>query len=108
MDSLTNWSASEGYITGDPFPRVPVLPATTISTEKLVLGYHYRRKGIQEKCDKHYGRKSRIKRKAMRKLKERKKKLDIRWKIANIIVKTAHERRYSIVLEGLVRDLPTT
>ncbi len=60
------------------------------STEKLVLGYYYRRKGIQEKYDKHYGKKSRIKRKAMRKLKERKKKLDIRWKIANIIVKTAY------------------
>ncbi len=71
------------------------------STEKLVLGYHYRRKGIQEKYDKYYGKKSRIKRKAMKKLKERKKKLDIRWKIASIIVKTAYEKQYSIVLERL-------
>ncbi len=71
------------------------------STEKLVLGYYYCRKRIQEKYDKHYGKKSRIKRKTMRKLKERKKKLDIRWKIANIIVKTAYEKRYSIVLEKL-------
>lgn len=70
-------------------------------TEKLVLGYHYRRKGIQKKYDKHYGKKSRIKRKVMRKLRERKKKLDIRWKIANIIVKTAYEKQYSIVLERL-------
>ena len=71
------------------------------STKKLVLGYLYRRKGIQERYVKLYGKKSRIKRKTMRKLKERKKKLDIRWKIANIIVKTAYEKRYSIVLEKL-------
>ncbi len=70
-------------------------------TEKLVLGYHYRRKRIQEKYDKLYGKKSRIKRKVMRKLKERKKKSDIKWKIANIIVRTAYEKRYVIVLEKL-------
>ena len=69
--------------------------------EKLVLGYYYRRKRIQERYDKLYGVKSRIKRKAMRKLKERKKKQDIRWKIANIIVRLAHEKRYAIVLERL-------
>ena len=44
--------------------------------------------------------KSRVKRKAVRKLKEG-KKLDIRWKIANITVKTAYEKQYSIVLERL-------
>ncbi len=71
------------------------------NTEKLVLGYYYRRKRIQEKYDKLYGKKSRIKRKAVRKLKERKKKLDIKWKIANIIVKTAYEKQYAIVLEKL-------
>ena len=70
-------------------------------TEKLVLGYYYRRKRIQEKYDKLYGVKSRIKRKAMRKLKERKKKNDIKWKIANIIVRVAYEKRYTIVLEKL-------
>ncbi len=41
--------------------------------EKLVLGYHYRRKSLQERYDKLYGVKSRIKRKAMRKLKERRR-----------------------------------
>ncbi len=70
-------------------------------TRKLVLGYHYRRKRIQEKYDKLYGKKSRAKRKVLKKLKERKKKLDIRWKIANIIVRTAYERRYAIVVEKL-------
>ena len=69
--------------------------------EKLVLGYYYRRKRIQERYDKLYGVESRIKRKAMRKLRERRKKNDIRWKIANIIVRTAYEKRYAIVLEKL-------
>ncbi len=70
------------------------------STEKLILGYYYRRKRVQERYDKLYGVRSRIKRKAMRKLGER-KKLDIRWKIAKIIVRTAYEKRYAIVLEKL-------
>jgi len=73
------------------------------NTEKLVLGYYYRRKKVQEKYDKLYGKKSRIKRKILRKLKEKKKKYDIKWKIANIIVKTAYEKRYAIVLEKLGR-----
>ena len=42
--------------------------------KKLILGYYYRRKRIQERYDKLYGVKSMIKRKAMRKLKEREKK----------------------------------
>ena len=69
--------------------------------EKLVLGYYYRRKRIQERYDKLFGVKSRIKRKAMRRLKERKKKQDIRRKIANIVVRTAYEKQYAIVLEKL-------
>ena len=44
------------------------------NTEKLVLGYYYRRKKVQEKYDKLYGKKSRIKKRVLRKLKERKKK----------------------------------
>ncbi len=70
-------------------------------TEKLILGYYYRRKSIQERYDKLYGGRSRIKRKVMRKLRERKKKSDIKWKIANIIVRVAYEKRYAIVLEKL-------
>ena len=69
--------------------------------KKLVLGYYYRRERIQKRYDKSYGVKSRIKRKVLKRLKERKKKLDIRWKIANIIVRTAYEKRYVIVLERL-------
>jgi len=71
--------------------------------KKLVLGYYYRRKRIQERYDKPYGVKSRIKRKTMRKLGERKKKNDIRWKMANIIVRTAYDKQYAIVLEKLGR-----
>jgi len=71
------------------------------NTEKLVLGYYYRRKRIQEKYDKLYGVKFRVKKKILRKLKEKEKKLDIKWKVANIIVKVAYEKRYAIVLEKL-------
>lgn len=35
----------------------------------------------------------------MEKLKEREKKRDVRWKMANIIVRTAYERRCTIALE---------
>ncbi|MCD6095954.1 MAG: transposase [Thermoprotei archaeon] len=71
------------------------------NTGKLVLGYYYRKKSIQERYDKLYGKKSRIKRKIMRRLKERMKKQDIKWKIANLIVKVAYEKRNAIVLEKL-------
>ena len=73
-------------------------------TEKLVLGYHYCRKALQKKYDKLYGVKSRIKKKILRKLKEKKKKSDIRWKIANLIVRTARDKRYAIVLEKLGKN----
>jgi len=69
--------------------------------KRLVLGYYYRRKSIQERYDKLYGVRSRIKRKVMRKLKERAKKQDVRWKIASNIVETAYEKQYAIVLEKL-------
>lgn len=69
--------------------------------EKLVLGYYYRRKSLQEKYDKLHGASSRVKKKVLRKLKEKKKKSDIRWKIANIVVRTAHEKQSAIALEKL-------
>jgi len=69
--------------------------------EKTVLGYHYRRKKIQEN-DRH-GVNSRAKRMASRKLKERKKKQDVRWKLANIIVGVAYGKQYAVVLEDLGR-----
>jgi len=70
-------------------------------TRDIVLGYYYRRKRIQEKYDKLYGVKSRTKRKTLRKLREKCRKDDVRWKIANIIVRVAYRRHYAIVLEDL-------
>jgi len=70
----------------------------------IVLGYYYRRKRIQEKYDKLYGVDSRIKKRVLRKLNERKRKNDLRWKLAKIFVRVAVERRYAIVLERLGRN----
>jgi len=65
---------------------------------------NYRKKRIQEKNDKLYGVNSRTKKRVLRKLKERKKKNDLRWKLANIIVRVAVEKRYTIVLEKLGKN----
>ena len=69
--------------------------------KKIVLGYYYRRRSIQKRYDGVYGAGSRIARRIMRKLKERKRKDDVRWKIASLIVKVAYERGYGIILEKL-------
>ena len=69
--------------------------------KEVTLGYHYHAKRVQEKYDKAYGPGSRPVRRAFRKLKERKRKNDIRWKVSNIIVRAAYGRRYAIVLERL-------
>ncbi|MDT7887665.1 MAG: hypothetical protein RQ885_01655 [Desulfurococcales archaeon] len=50
---------------------------------ETTLGYSYRKKSIQRRN----GSDSRETRKAMKKLKERKKKRDYRWKTANMIVR---------------------
>jgi len=70
----------------------------------IVLGYYYRRKSVQKKYDKLYGAKCRTKRKIFRKLKERKRKSDLRWKLANTVVRVAKEKRYAIVLEKLGKN----
>jgi putative transposase len=67
----------------------------------IVLGYYYRRKRIQERYDKLYGVNCRVKRKILRGLKERRKKSDLRWKLANIVVRVAREKQYAVVLEEL-------
>jgi len=67
----------------------------------LFSAYYYRRMRMQESYDKPYSVGSRVKRRVMRRLREEKKKNDIKWKIANIIVKTAYKRQYAIVLERL-------
>jgi IS605 OrfB family transposase len=70
----------------------------------IVLGYYYRRKRVQEKYDKLYGASCRVKRKVLRKLKERRRKSDLRWKLANIVVRVAKEKQYAIVLEKLGKN----
>jgi len=70
----------------------------------VILGYYYRRKRVQEKYDKVYGVSCRVKRRALRKLRERKVKNDLRWKLANIIVRIAKESWYAVVLEKLGKN----
>ncbi|ACL11369.1 IS element ISDka1 orfB, putative transposase [Desulfurococcus amylolyticus 1221n] len=71
--------------------------------KRVVLGYYYRRKRVQEKYDVVYGTNFSRKKRILRKLKEKKKKDDARWKIANIIVREAFKRGYAIVMEKLGR-----
>jgi len=70
----------------------------------IVLGYYYRRKKIQEKYDRLHGVDSRVKKKVLRKLRERKRKNDLRWKLANIVVRVAREKQNAIVLERLGKN----
>jgi len=72
--------------------------------KEIVLGYYYRRKRVQEKYDTLYSVKCRIKKKILRKLKEMKLKNDLRWKLANIVVRVAKEKQYAIVLEKLGKN----
>ena len=72
--------------------------------KNIELGYYYRRKRVQEKYGKLYGVNSRIKKKVFRKLRERERKNDLRWKLANILVRLAGEKQYVIVLERLGRN----
>ena len=65
---------------------------------KTTLGYSYRKKSIQRRN----GSDSREARKAMKKLKEGKKKRDYRMKTANLIVREAMRMRGVIVIEGCI------
>jgi putative transposase len=70
----------------------------------MVLGYYYRRKRVQERYDKLYGVNCRVKRRIFMKLRERVRKSDLRWKLANIIIRVAKEKRYAVVLERLGKN----
>ena len=70
----------------------------------ITLGYYYRRKSVQEKYDRIYGPGSRIAGKIMGKLRERGRKKDTRFKIANIIVGIARGKQYAIIMEDLGRE----
>jgi hypothetical protein len=64
---------------------------------ETTLGYSYRKKSIQRRN----GSDSRETRKAMKKLKEGKKKKDYRWKTANLRVREAMKTRGVIVIERI-------
>jgi len=68
--------------------------------KRITLGYARRRRRIQERNDGLYADERR-KRKAMRRLREGKKKKDAKNKIASIIVQAAYQGRYAIVLKEL-------
>ncbi len=65
------------------------------------LGYYYRRKSIQRRYDQAYGVNAKAKLKALRGLREKKKKQDVRQKIANIIAREARRHKSAIILEKL-------
>ena len=67
---------------------------------KTTLGYSYRKKSIQRRN----GSSSREARKAMKKLKEGKKKKDYRMKTANMIVRDALRTRGVIVVERILGE----
>jgi len=67
---------------------------------ETTLGYSYRKESIQRRN----GSDSRETRKAMKKLKEGKKKRDYRWKTANLIVRDALRTRGIIVVERISGD----
>ncbi|MEM4984973.1 MAG: IS200/IS605 family accessory protein TnpB-related protein [Sulfolobales archaeon] len=78
---------------------LPGNKAITIVTNhsKIVLGYAYRRRAIQER----YGNNTRSLRIALRKLREEHAKRDLRSKVASFLVKVAKEERAVVVLEKL-------
>jgi transposase len=68
---------------------------------EITLGYSHRKKGIQRRN----GSGSREARKAMKKLRERKKKRDYRMKTANLLVRDAFRIRGVIVFERESREI---
>jgi len=78
------------FISLKPTPGDIVLDISTIGGFKRNM---MRSAGsVQESRERHY-----------RKLKESCGKSDIRWRIANIVVRTAHEKQSAIFLEGWSR-----
>lgn len=78
----------------------PILLET--NTKKITLGYEYRRRRIEE------GRSTKdrnVKRK-LRELRERDKKVDVRRKLAKLVVMEALESGSALVLEDLPRNAP--
>ncbi|KUO90207.1 MAG: transposase [Thermocladium sp.] len=80
--------------------NTPVLLET--NTKRITLGYEYRREGIMR------GKSTRDRdvRRKLRRLREGNKKLDVRRKLAKLIVKEALETGSAVVLENLPKRAP--
>jgi IS605 OrfB family transposase len=87
------------YVNENPVATIYEAFAVILEADlaKATLGYSYRKESIQRRN----GSDSRETRKAMKKLKERKKKRDYRWKAANMIVRQAMKTRGIIVIERI-------
>ncbi|MEM4732577.1 MAG: RNA-guided endonuclease TnpB family protein [Desulfurococcaceae archaeon] len=102
VDARASYSKVIGVDVNENNVTLFILPdnkAVTIVTNhsRIVLGYAYRRRAIQEK----HGNNSRVLRKAMRKLREADVKKDLRNKVASFVVKVAVVENAVVVLEKL-------
>ena len=71
--------------------------------KKIIVSYHNHRKRVQEK---YQHKIPKLFKKLVRVLRERERKKNIRYQLANLIVKTARELRAIVVLENLPKKTP--
>ena len=72
--------------------------------KKIILSYHNHRKRVQEK---YQQRIPKLFKKLIKNLRERERKKNIRYQVANLIVKTARGLKAIVVLENLSRRTPS-
>ncbi|RLF21851.1 MAG: transposase [Thermoprotei archaeon] len=71
--------------------------------KRIIVGYHNHRKRLQEK---YQQRIPKLYKKLIRVLREKERKKNIRYQVANLIVKTARELKAIVVLEKLPKRTP--
>ena len=71
--------------------------------KRIIIGYHNHRKRAQEK---YQQRLPKLYKKLTRTLREKERKKNIRYQVANLIVKTARELRAIVVLEDMPKKTP--
>jgi len=72
--------------------------------KRVIMGYHNHRKRVQEK---YQQRLPKLCKKLIRVLREKERKKNIRYQVANLLVKTARELRAIVVLENLPKKTPS-
>jgi len=90
-DNITFKVCSEVYIVKTNF-------------KKIVVGYHNHRRRVQEKYQQKLPK---LFKKIIRATREKERKRNIRYQLANLIVKTAKELKTIIVLENLPKKTPS-